>query len=146
MKFTNRLSFIEKNYHPRWLVVFRIILGLSLFVKGIQFIQNKMILQKIVEQNQSLQDYFWIQTIIPWVHLVGGIFILIGMFTRFAVTLQLPILLDAVIFVNAKKGVFAGESELGFSIIILILLVVFLFAGDGYLSWRRMIHRENHIE
>ena len=109
MKFTNRLSFIEKNYHPRWLVVFRIILGLSLFVKGIQFIQNKLILQKIMEESKSLQDYFWIQTIIPWVHLIGGVFILIGMFTRFAVTLQLPILLGAIIFVNAKK-VFLPEN------------------------------------
>jgi uncharacterized membrane protein YphA (DoxX/SURF4 family) len=128
------------------MVVFRIFLGLSLFIKGIQFIQNKSILQKIVEENNTLQEYFWLQTIIPWVHLLGGVFILIGMFTRPAVIVQLPILIGAVFFVNSKKWVFAGESELGLSIVILLLLIVFLFAGDGYLSWRKMIRRENNIE
>lgn len=146
MKFTNKLSLIEKNYHPRWMVVFRILLGLSLFIKGIQFIQNKSILQKIVEENHTIQDYFWLQTIIPWVHLLGGVFILIGMFTRIAVIVQLPILIGAVFFVNSKKWIFASESELGLSIIILVLLIVFLFAGDGYLSWKKVIHKENNIE
>lgn len=146
MKFTNKLSLIEKKYHPRWLVIFRILLGLSLFIKGIQFIQHKSILQKIIEENQTLQEYFWLQTIIPWVHLLGGVFILIGLFTRPAVIAQLPILVGAVFFVNTKKWVFAGESELGLSIMILLLLILFLFAGDGYLSWKKVIHKENHIE
>ena len=146
MKFSNKLSLIERNYHPRWMVIFRILLGLSLFIKGIQFIQNKSILQKIIEENQNLQEYFWLQTIIPWAHLLGGVFILIGMFTRLAVIAQLPILIGAVFFVNSKKWVFAGESELGLSIMILLLLLVFLFAGDGYLSWKKVIHKENHIE
>ena len=120
MKFTNKLSLIERNYHPRWMVIFRILLGLMLFIKGIQFIQNKSILQKIIEENQRLQEYFWLQTIIPCIHLLGGVFILIGLFTRLAVIAQLPIVIGAVFFVNTKKWVFAGESELGFSIMIII--------------------------
>jgi uncharacterized membrane protein YphA (DoxX/SURF4 family) len=47
---------------------------------------------------------------------------------------QIPILLGVLFFVNAKTGIFAGESDVMFPIIILILLVFFLIEGGGPIS------------
>ncbi len=145
MKIQQHLQLIEKKNHPKWLVVFRIILGLSLFLKGIQFIENKTLLQKVVNETAVLNDYFWLQTLIPWINIFGGAFILIGLFTRFACLIQIPILIGAIVFVNSKTGLFAGESELAFSIIILSLLILFIVEGDGLLSWRKTIKKEEDV-
>ena len=145
MKIQQHLQLIEKKNHPKWLVVFRIILGLSLFLKGIQFIENKTLLQKVVNETAVLNDYFWLQTLIPWINIFGGAFILIGLFTRFACLIQIPILIGAIVFVNSKTGLFAGEPELAFSIIILSLLILFIVEGDGLLSWRKTIKKEEDV-
>ena len=145
MKIQQHLQLIEKKNHPKWLVVFRIILGLSLFLKGIQFIENKTLLQKVVNETAVLNDYFWLQTLIPWINIFGGAFILIGLFTRFACLIKIPILIGAIVFVNSKTGLFAGESELAFSIIILSLLILFIVEGDGLLSWRKTIKKEEDV-
>ena len=145
MKIQQHLQLIEKKNHPKWLVVFRIILGLSLFLKGIQFIENKTLLQKVVNETAVLNDYFWLQTLIPWINIFGGAFILIGLFTRFACLIQIPILIGAIVFVNSKTGLFAGESELAFSIIILSLLILFIVEGDGLLSWHKTIKKEEDV-
>lgn len=145
MKIQQHLQLMEKKNHPKWLVVFRIILGLSLFLKGIQFIENKTLLQKVVNETAVLNDYFWLQTLIPWINIFGGAFILIGLFTRFACLIQIPILIGAIVFVNSKTGLFAGESELAFSIIILSLLILFIVEGDGLLSWRKTIKKEEDV-
>ena len=145
MKIQQHLQLIEKKNHPKWLVVFRIILGLSLFLKGIQFIENKTLLQKVVNETAVLNDYFWLQTLIPWINIFGGAFILIGLFTRFACLIQIPILIGAIVSVNSKTGLFAGESELAFSIIILSLLILFIVEGDGLLSWRKTIKKEEDV-
>jgi len=57
--------------------------------------------------------------------------IVIGLFTRLAALLQLPILIGAIIFVNTRSGIYAGQSDLLFSIIVLVLLIFFLIEGGG---------------
>jgi hypothetical protein len=73
--------------------------------------------------------------------LLGGVFIVIGLFTRLAVLFQIPILVGAIIFVNAKQGVYQGQSNLFFSIVVLVFLLVFLIQGSGKTSldrvWRK---------
>lgn len=108
-------------------LVLRIILGISLLLKGIQFVQNNSIIRNVFSESLILQKYLWLQTIIPWMNLLGGVFIIIGMFTRFSAFIQVPILTGAIIFVHSKKGIYEGESNLLFSIIILLLLLVFAF-------------------
>lgn len=72
--------------------------------------------------------------IITWLHLICGFLIIIGLFTRLATLLMIPILAGAVLFVNAQKGIFAAESEFGFSLIVLLMLVFFFIEGSGPLS------------
>ena len=141
MSLQHQLNEWGRKHQPKWLVVIRAALGLCLFIKGIQFIQNSTLIGQIIS-GSSLQQFTWLQTVIPWLHLLGGALIIIGLFTRIAVLIQIPILLGALFFVNSNKGVFAGQSDLLFSIIVLLLLIFFLFEGGGPFSWDRTLRRE----
>ena len=124
----------SSKHHPKWLVVLRVALGLSLFIKGLQFIKNSTVLEQLISQTTITQNASWLNSFIPWAHLFGGAMLLAGLFTRLAALLQIPILLGAVFFVNARQGIFAGASDLLFSIMILIMLFFFLVEGGGPFS------------
>ena len=141
MSLQSQLNEWSNKHHPKWMIVLRVGLGLCLFIKGIQFIQNTTLIGQIIS-GSSLQNFTWLQTVIPWLHLLCGVMIIIGLFTRIASLVQIPILIGAIFFVHSKKGVFAGESDLLFSIVILLLLVIFLIEGGGPLSWDNSIRKE----
>ena len=134
MNLLHQMNDWSSRHHPKWLVVLRVMLGLCLFIKGIGFIQNSVVLSGVISQTSFLQNASWLSSLIPWIHLLGGSMILAGLFTRFWTLVQIPILLGAVFFVNVKRGIFAGESDLLFSIIILILLIFFFIEGSGTIS------------
>lgn len=124
----------SKKHHPKWLVVLRAALGLCLFLKGVWFIENNVILSEAISQESFIQKALWLNTVIPWLHLLGGAMILVGLFTRLWCLVQIPILIGAIILINARQGFFAGESDLLFSIIVFILLIFFFIEGGGPLS------------
>ncbi|HMK02843.1 MAG TPA: DoxX family protein [Ferruginibacter sp.] len=122
------------KHHPKWLVILRVALGLCLFIKGFEFIQNSVILSDVISQTPFIKNATWLASLIPWLHLLGGSLILVGLFTRLSCLIQIPILLGAVFFVNARQGIISGGSDLMFSVIILILLVFFFVEGGGPIS------------
>ena len=131
MGMLHQLEKWSATHHPRWLVFFRVALGISLFVKGISFMYDMSVLHGFLSQS-SLSNYSsWLALSITWIHLLGGFLIIIGLLTRWAVAAQIPILLGAVIFVNSP---FAGSSEFTFSLLILLLLIFFFIEGGGPLS------------
>ena len=122
------------THHPKWLVFLRAALGLALFLKGISFMNDMVAVRSLLTEDYIFNVQDWLILTITWVHLLGGFLIIIGLFTRWAVVFQIPILLGAILFINAPKGFFAPDSELIFSILVLLLLVLFLFEGGGPLS------------
>ena len=146
MNLLERAKIIEKNHYPLWMVALRVCLGLALFIRGIQFIKNDSLFQQVITHSAFLQTYPWLHLTIPWFHLLGGILILIGVFTRLAAALQIPILIGAIFFVKQDSSLFLGALEIPFAIFILILLIVFLIEGDGYFSWKNLINREKNIQ
>jgi uncharacterized membrane protein YphA (DoxX/SURF4 family) len=119
---------------PKWIVILRVVLGISLILKAITFFNNAGDLEKSFAENSMLKDLTWLMGVIPWVHLIGGILILVGFFTRLAALIQIPILFGALIFVNLKEGFYATNSDLPFSFMILVLVIAFSFVGGGYMS------------
>ena len=122
------------RHHPKWLDVLRILLGVIIFMKGYFFIKNTDMLMSIMTNSK----FPWVSLIlahyVAFAHLVGGFMIAIGLLTRLVVIFQLPVLIGAVIFVNAQHGFFSENSELMFSIIVLFLLIFFLIYGSGPMS------------
>jgi putative oxidoreductase len=124
------------THHPRWLVFVRIALGLFLSAKGINFMHDSQLLERLIYGGQSLHENntHWLPIIITWVNLLGGFLIMIGLMTRLMTLIQIPILIGAIIFINAQKGGFAPESELGLAIVTLLLVIFFFIEGSGPVS------------
>lgn len=121
----------KSDFKADWLIILRVGLGFSLVVKGIMFIQNNALIHQVFTESLLLRNYLWLQTFIPWINLLGGVLIVVGLFTRLSVIIEIPILIGAIVFVGAKDGVYQGETGLFFSILILILLFLFLIKGAG---------------
>jgi hypothetical protein len=47
---------------------------------------------------------------------------------------MIPVLLEAVTFLNAPKGIFAGDPEFALSLPVLLMLVFIFIEGGGLLS------------
>ncbi len=131
---------IEKNNsskQPKWLIIFRIAVGFILFWKGISFIRDSSELEAMLLKtgiNMFDANAQTISFIIAYAHLLGGFMILVGLFTRWASLIQIPIVAGAVIFVNVKQGMRFDNYELIISIVVLLLLILFAIKGSGVLS------------
>ena len=100
-------------------------------MKGVSFIGNT---ELIINMLRDSSVEFLSITIAHYViiaHITGGILITIGLITRIAVLFQIPILLGAIFFVNIVKGFFAINSDLPFSVLVLMLLIFFFIYGSG---------------
>ena len=131
-------------HHPRWLVIIRIGLGLFLLAKGINFMRDAALLDRLLYGSAGLMENetHWLPLIITWANLLGGFMILIGLWTRLVALLQLPILIGAIIFINSQRGGFAPESELGLAILTLVLVIFFLIEGSGPAFARRLFRTQ----
>jgi putative oxidoreductase len=129
------------THHPRWLVVLRVALGLCLLFKGITFMSNTALLDQLLSGSPWAGYANWLAIVITWAHLLGGFMITVGLLTRLVALLQLPILVGAIVFINAQKGGFAAQSELGLALLVLLLLIVFLIEGSGPLSLDNYFYR-----
>jgi putative oxidoreductase len=138
------MNIIQKVEHwgdahqVKWLGIVRIVLGLIIFSKGIALISDTAHQQEFLIENNVFGFSGVVASlvihIVAFAHLVGGILITIGLVTRFAVVIQIPILICAIFFVNITNGFSALNSELWLSIIVLCLLVLFWIIGSGSYS------------
>lgn len=122
-------------HHAKWLDAIRIVLGILILSKGISFVSDTDALKELFIKN-SVYGFsglllMTLTHIVAFAHLVGGVLIILGLVTRFAVVVQIPILLGAVFFVNISGGFSPLNSELWLSIIVLMLLVLFWVVGSG---------------
>ncbi|MBD0296998.1 MAG: DoxX family membrane protein [Flavisolibacter sp.] len=121
---------------PGLLSILRIILGLILIWKGINFIRNTAAVKQMVEQtgigvfSHSSGAIALLVTIFT---LLCGFFILVGLFTGVASIIQLPIIIVALFFINLKN-IERNGFELVLTVIVLVLLILFTVKGSGPFS------------
>jgi uncharacterized membrane protein YphA (DoxX/SURF4 family) len=134
MDLLHRLEYWGERHHPRWMDIVRIALGIFLVYKGIDFLRNMSDLVTFMSINTSFSSFVYILFghLIVFAHIMGGIFIALGTMTRAACLMQIPILLGAIFLVNLPGA--RPYSELLISIVVLLLLIYFLIAGNGPLS------------
>ena len=121
------------QHHPKWLDIIRILLGVFLFYKGIDFLQNLPSVKGELLSKTSFGEYtiLVLGHFVVFAHIIGGIMLIIGLFTRFACLIQIPILLGAIIFINSGNSAVKPYSELFLSIIVLLFWFYFLIIGNG---------------
>lgn len=134
MNFIHKVEVWGDTHQSKWFSLIRVLLGMIILFKGINFIQNTDAISTMIA-NSSVSFYaVGMAHIVALAHLMGGLLIILGLLTRVAVSFQIPILLGAVIFINAQRGFFSMESELGISLLVLGLLFFFLIYGSGSYS------------
>jgi uncharacterized membrane protein YphA (DoxX/SURF4 family) len=128
-----------------FLLLIRVALALLLFIKGINFIQNESILSRVFSEVELIQKLSLLQLLIPWMHILGGFFILIGVYTRLMILIQLPLVIGAIfVLLDTKQNAFF-YTEIYFALTILVLLVLNLKFGDGFYSWKNLIKKEQEV-
>jgi putative oxidoreductase len=135
-------------HHPKMLDIIRMLVGLLLVVKGYVYfihagyIRDLIIENKLINQSEDLISAIIFYT--TYVQLVGGTMIFLGLFTRLAAILLLPIVFGAIFFVNILNPFF--NAELWLSILVMALLVLFIVIGSGPLSLDRFLSNYKQSE
>ncbi len=117
------------NAHTYYsLDVMRIALGVFLIAKGVSFITNSRAFEDLIAPVSNFMGGMLTFHYIAAAHIMGGVMIIFGLLTRWAIAAQLPILLGAVA-IN-----FMGEMDANNLIMATATLgisVFFLFYGGG---------------
>jgi len=137
MNLIRRMEHWGDTHHPQWLDILRIALGVFLCYKGIDFLRNMGDMLGLMTQKMSFGSFtsLLMSNYIAFAHLLGGILLILGVLTRFACLIQIPILLGAIFFVDLSPDMYRPLSELFLSILVLLLLICFLIVGNGNGRW-----------
>ncbi|MGJ5641059.1 DoxX family protein [Formosa sp. S-31] len=106
----------------------RIGLGVFLFAKGISFMSSTQILMDLLSPFQNWAGGMLIMHYVAPAHFIGGLLIIFGLLTRWAIAAQLPILLGAIA-IN-----FAGDMQIGNLVLAtatFLICIFFLVYGSG---------------
>lgn len=106
----------------------RIYLGVGLCFKGIFFLMHPEQLVIPVGGDMATMLAHWV----PYVHIVGGAMMALGVLTRLGALMQVPVLASAVVFANvADLEDLRIRESFEFSMLVLFLLVLVVFKGAG---------------
>jgi uncharacterized membrane protein YphA (DoxX/SURF4 family) len=127
-----------ERHHPRWVDFIRILLGVFLIYKGIDFLVHMSKLTSILASGKRFGEFAYLLAghYVVFSHLLGGLALTLGMFVRAGCLIQIPVLLGAVFFVNSNPEMLQPYAETVISIIVLLLLIYFLIAGNGPMSFK----------
>jgi putative oxidoreductase len=142
MNYLQRLEHWGDTHQSKYLDVLRMALGVFLCLKGIEFARDNTVLNELINRNVPFSEFLLILLghYVVFAHILGGFLLAVGLLTRFACMIQIPILIGAIIFIN---GEMTGHfSEVLVSIAILGLLIYFLIIGSGPWSLDAAFGRE----
>ena len=142
MNFIQRLDAWSERQQVMGILLLRCVLGLLLWVKGFSFISHTPELEALIAGSNFTEQAHWLAGYVTWSHLFGGAMIMLGLMTRVAALIQLPVLIGAVFFVHAAHGIMNVDAQLGLPILVLVLLIFFLLTGGGLYSMDQYIKRK----
>lgn len=131
MNLVQRVEHWGDTHHPQWLDIVRILLGVFLCYKGVDFLMNMGSMLSLITNKMSFGSFgsMLMSNYIAFAHILGGILLILGVLTRFACVIQIPILLGAIMFVNSS--LYKPFSAVLLPIGVLLLLILFLIVGNG---------------
>ena len=117
------------NRHTSYSLDFlRVLLGIFFIYKGASFITNNQDFEDLIAPISNFLGGMFVFHYIAAAHVMGGLIIIFGLLTRWAIIAQLPILFGAVL-IN-----FIGEMQivnLIVSMIVVSISLFFLIYGSG---------------
>ena len=118
VKGLNKWANAHSNF---WFDSIRILLGFFLIYKGAYFVGNSQNFEDLISPVSNFMGGMLTFHYIAAAHIVGGIMIIFGLLTRWALIAQLPILVGAVL-IN-----FVGEMNVANLILSVVTLAVSIF-------------------
>jgi uncharacterized membrane protein YphA (DoxX/SURF4 family) len=120
------------RFHDAGWSLLRVYLGLALFVKGLVYLADLSHLREVM----VAADFRFpgLAEPVALAHMMGGILLAFGLWTRFAAAIQVPAVAGAALFVHLKTGLFTEAQTLEFALLVLVLLSLFVLGGAGPLS------------
>jgi putative oxidoreductase len=135
MYWTHQIEDWADHHHPKWIDFLRILLGIILILKGIALIINRdQVIENMELSNIDVFSFLVTSQYVLVFYIAGGLLVAIGLLTRVISLFQIPVLVATIIFINYHQGLFALNSELIYSILILGLLFFFFIYGSGNFS------------
>lgn len=139
-------EWIESNRDIAFDLV-RIYLGIGLLVRGWLFIADSSAFSGLMADagtgafiSSGLAHY------VALAHVGGGLLMALGLLTRAAALVQIPVLIGAVFFVHLDDGLLAAGQSLEFSTLVLFLLVLIFLHGSGRLSLDYLIFEREQAQ
>jgi uncharacterized membrane protein YphA (DoxX/SURF4 family) len=111
--------------------VLRVYLGAGLFFRGLALLLTDAGLQQLTGGTAPSVTTSGIAMYVTTAHLVGGALLTVGLYTRLAALVQLPILAGAVVVVHWQDGLLSANQSLEFSVLVLFLLCLVALFGSG---------------
>lgn len=144
MNYLQRVEHWGDAHHPKYLDLLRIALGVFLCIKGVEFARNSTLLNEVISNQVPFNTLLLLIMghYVIFAHIMGGFLLALGLLTRFACLIQIPILLGAIIFVNFDLTHHFGELIL--SIAIFGLLVYFMIIGSGPWSLDKLMEKDGN--
>jgi putative oxidoreductase len=140
------LSAVYAALEPFMLPLLRITLGVILIPHGCQKLfgwfggAGFARFTQIFEGIGYKPGAFWV-TVVALTELVGGLMLVFGFFTRFAALAVVIFMLNAVWFTSAK-GFFWTAGGMEFSLLLLVVALVFMVRGGGEYSVDQKLSKE----
>lgn len=133
MNLIQRIEHWGDTHHPRWMDIVRIALGAFLIYKAVDVLNNMSDMITLMEGNTSFGSFSYVLAVhyAVFAHILGGILLIVGVLTRFACLIQIPVLLGAIFFLGSNREMLQPYSEIIISAVVLLLLIYFLIAGNG---------------
>lgn len=70
-------------------------------------------------------------------HGLGGVFLVLGIFPRWAALANVPVMFGALVFVHLKKGFWAHKSGYEYVLVLLVASLALAMMGGGALTLKR---------
>lgn len=118
----------------------RIYLGVGLAVRGVLFMLDPSWVGTLLDG--AAIGAFW-PRVVAFGHLVGGVLLAVGLFTRLAAAVQIFPVLGAVVLLHLRQDLATENQSLEFSALVLVMLAFFgcFGAGEWSLDHQREVHR-----
>lgn len=130
MKLFNEIVEWFNTNHDLAYSLIRIFLGVALFVRGLILLSDPAAISELAGENKL----YWWYSYITIIHLIGGLLLTLGLLTRIAALLQIPILVGAVFFIHMWQGLITEGQSLELAALVLVLLIVYFLFGSSSLS------------
>lgn len=132
----NKIERWGDRHHPKILDLIRIVLGAYLMTRGSVLLIKLPFITELMRASAAAGTF---DEVVPWflIYVIyslmtAGALIFLGLYTRVAALIALPVLLFTIYFVKMFAAFVNSDTWLG--ILLLVLLFQFMIIGSGPLS------------